>query len=101
MELLIILIVTEILTMLVLREHFYHHSKTKYFLSMIIHVILSFAVWITFIEMDSFKGFFDSPRHVWLMMNMTGLIVAIVIPRIILDILHFTGRLVRIKKVAT
>ena len=98
MELLIILIVTEILTMLVLREHFYHHSKTKYFLSMIIHIFLSLAVWITFIEMHSFRGFFDSPRHVWLMMNMTGLIVAIVIPRIILDILHFTGKLVRIKK---
>jgi uncharacterized protein len=98
MGLLIILIVTEILTMLVLREHFYHHSKAKYFLSMIIHVILSLALWITFIEMDSFRGFFDSPRHVWLMMNMTGLIVAVVIPRVLLDILHFTGKLVRIKK---
>jgi predicted MPP superfamily phosphohydrolase len=32
------------------------------------------------------------------MMNMTGLIVAVVIPRIILDILHFSGKLVRIKK---
>jgi hypothetical protein len=98
MGLLIILIVTEILTMLVLREHFYRHSKAKYFLSMIIHVILSLALWITFIELDSFRGFFDSPRHVWLMMNMTGLIVAVVIPRVLLDILHFTGKLVRIKK---
>ena len=98
MGLLIILIVTEILTILVLWEHFYHHSKAKYYLSIIIHVILSLAVWITFIELDSFKGFFDSPRHVWLMMNMTGLIVAVVIPRVLLDILHFTGKLVRIKK---
>jgi predicted MPP superfamily phosphohydrolase len=98
MGILIILIITEILTVLVLREHFYHHSKTKYFFSIIIHVILSLAIWITFIEIDSFRGFFDSPRHVWLMMNMTGLIVAIVIPRIILDFLHFTGKLVRIKK---
>ena len=98
MGLLIILIVTEILTMLVLREHFYHYSKAKYFFSIIIHVILSLAVWITFIEMHSFGGFFDSPRHVWLMMNMTGLIIAVVIPRVILDILHFTGKLVRIKK---
>ena len=98
MGLLIILIASEILTMLVLREHFYHHSKAKYFLSIIINAILSLAVWITFIEMDSFRGFFDSPRHVWLMMNMTGLIVAVVIPRVILDILHFTGKLVRIKK---
>jgi len=98
MGLLIILIVTEILTMLVLREHFCHHLKAKYFLSMIINIILSLAIWITFIEMHSFRGFFDSPRHVWLMMNMTGLIIAVVIPRVILDILHFTGKLVRIKK---
>jgi predicted MPP superfamily phosphohydrolase len=98
MRLLIILIVTEILTILVLWEHFYHHSKAKYILSIIIHVILSLAVWITFIEINSFKGFFDSPRHVWLMMNMTGLFVAVVIPRVLLDILHFTGKLIRIKK---
>jgi len=98
MGLLIILIVTDILTILVLQEHFYHFSKAKYFLSIIIHVILSLAVWITFIELDSFRGFFDSPQHVWLMMNMTGLIVAVVIPRVLLDILHFTGKLVRIRK---
>jgi predicted MPP superfamily phosphohydrolase len=98
MGLLIILIITEILTVVVLREHFYHISKAKYFLSIVIHVILSLALWITFIEVVSFRSFYDSPRHVWLMMNLTGLIVAIVIPRVILDILHFTGRLLRIRK---
>jgi predicted MPP superfamily phosphohydrolase len=97
MVLLIILIITEILTLVVLRQHFFHHSKTKYFISMIIHVILSLGVWITYIETTSFSGFYDSPRHVWLMMNMHGMIIAVVIPRAILDILHFSGKLVRIK----
>jgi predicted MPP superfamily phosphohydrolase len=32
------------------------------------------------------------------MMNMTGMIVAVVIPRIILNILHFSGKLSRLKK---
>jgi uncharacterized protein len=98
MGLLIILIITEILTVVVLRQHFYHQSKAKYFISIFIHIILSLWVWIIFIEITSFRSFYDCPRHVWLMMNMTGLIVAVVIPRIILDILHFSGKLARIKK---
>ena len=97
MGLMIILIITEILTLVVLRQHFYHRSKAKYFISMIIHVILSIAVWITFVETTSFRSFYDSPRHVWLMMNLTGLIIAVVLPRVILDILHFTGKLIKIK----
>jgi hypothetical protein len=97
MGLLIILVITEILTLVVLRKHFYPHSKTKYFISMIIHVILSLGIWITFIETTSFRSFYDSPRHVWLMMNLTGMIIAVIIPRIILDILHFSGKLIRIK----
>ena len=98
MVLLFILIITEILTFVVLRQHFYHTSKPKYFISLVINVILSLCVWITYVETTSFRSFYDNPRHVWLMMNMTGLIVAVVIPRIILDIVHFTGKLLRIKK---
>jgi hypothetical protein len=98
MGLLIILVITEILTVLVLRQHFYPDSKAKYFISMIIHLILSLSLWIIFIETTSFRSFYDSPRHVWLMMNMTGMIIAVVIPRAILDILHFSGKLIRIRK---
>jgi predicted MPP superfamily phosphohydrolase len=98
MVLLFILIITEILTFVVLRQHFYHTSKPKYFISLVINIILSLCVWITYVETTSFRSFYDNPRHVWLMMNMTGLIVAVVIPRIILDIVHFTGKLLRIKK---
>lgn len=98
MGLLIILVITEILTVVVLRQHFYPDSKAKYSILIIIHIILSLGVWITFIETTSFRSFYDSPRHVWLMMNMTGMIIAVVIPRAILDILHFSGKLIRIKK---
>ena len=97
MVLLIILIITEILTPVVLRQHFYNYSKPKYYISIIIHVILSIWVWILYIETTSNKTFFDDPRHVWLMMNLTGMIIAVVIPRIILIILHFSGTLIKIK----
>jgi predicted MPP superfamily phosphohydrolase len=98
MLLFIILIITEILTFVVLRQHFYNYSKAVYFISLIINIILSICVWIIFIETISFRSFYDDPRHVWLMMNMTGMIVAVVIPRIILNILHFSGKLSRLKK---
>jgi predicted MPP superfamily phosphohydrolase len=98
MILLIILILTEIFTLVVLKQHFYSTSKPKYFISLIVHIILSLSLWIIYVETTSFKGFYDSPRHVWLMMNMTGIIVAVVFPRVILTILHFSGKLFRINK---
>jgi hypothetical protein len=97
MGILIILIITEVLTPAVLRQHFYSISKAKYFISIIIHVILSIWLWVLFFEINSYNGFFDTPRHIWLLMNMKGMICAVVIPRVILNIFHFTGRLVRIK----
>lgn len=97
MGLLIILIITEIFTPVVLRQHFYPDSKAKYSISIVIHVILSIWVWILFFETTSYNSFFDNPRHVWLMLNLTGIAVAVVIPRVILIILHFSGKLIRIK----
>jgi uncharacterized protein len=95
MGLLIILILTEILTPIVFRQHFYSLSKAKYFISIVIHVILSFWLWILFIEVTGNKTFFDAPRHIWLLMNLTGMICAVVVPRIILIICHFAGKLIK------
>jgi predicted MPP superfamily phosphohydrolase len=97
MELLIILILTEIFTPVVLKQHFYNNSKARYFISIIIHLVLSLWLWIIFLEKISYNSFYDNPKHVWLMMNLIGVIVAIVIPRVILIILHFSGKLINIK----
>jgi hypothetical protein len=97
MVLLIILLITEILTIVVLQQHYRNYSTPKYFISIFIHVILSLPVWVSFIATHYYKGFYDSPRHIWLMMNLTGLVTAIVFPRIILIILHFTGKAVKLK----
>ncbi len=98
MGLLIILIIIEILTLVVLRQHFFNVSSIKYYISIIIHVVLSLWLWILFIEVTSNRTFFDTPRHVWLLLNLTGMIIAVVIPRVILNIFHFTGKLIRIKR---
>jgi uncharacterized protein len=97
MGLFIILLLTEILTPAVLKQHFYNNSKPKYFISIFISVILSLWVWIIFFESVTYKSFYDNPRHVWLMMNMIGNIIAIVIPRIILILFHFAGKLINLK----
>ena len=97
MGVLIILIITEILTIVVLRQHYHNQLKARY-ISVIIHAILSIWVWIIFIETATYKSFYDNPQYVWLTMNMTAVIIAIVIPRIIFDLLHFTGILINIKK---
>ncbi len=97
MILFFILLITEILTIVVLQQHFYNFSKSKHFISIIIHVILSLWLWIFFFETYFYNSFYDNPKHVWLMMNLTGMIAAIVFPRVILIILHFTGRLLKLK----
>jgi predicted MPP superfamily phosphohydrolase len=97
MGLLILLIITEVLTLIVLRQHFSSTSRVKYFTSTIIHVILSLWLWLLYIEGTTYKGFFDDPRHIWTIMNLKGMIAAVVIPRVILISFHFSGRLVRIK----
>jgi predicted MPP superfamily phosphohydrolase len=96
MGLLIILIIIEFFTLIVLKQHF-SLSKAKYILSVIIHFILSIWVWIFFIETISYDSFYDNPKHVWLMMNMAAIIIAIVIPRILLLILHYSGKWINIK----
>lgn len=97
MILFFILIITEILTIVVLQQHFYHFSRTIHFISIISHVILSLWLWIFFFELSFYNSFYDNPKHVWLMMNLTGMFAAIIFPRIILIILHFTGKFLKLK----
>jgi predicted MPP superfamily phosphohydrolase len=98
MALLIILIISEFLTFLVFRQHYKGFSKTKYYLSTILNTIFSIFMWIIFIEVRSFEGYYDDPVHVWLRMSLTGIFCAVLWPRVLLDILHFTGRFIRFRR---
>jgi len=95
---LIVLITSELLTFLVLWQHYKNLSKVKLYLSIIINSILSIYMWILFIVVSSYKGNADNPAHIWLMMNLNCTFCAVLAPRVILDILHFTGKLIRIRK---
>lgn len=98
MVFLMILIASEFLTFFVFRQHYKGFSRVKYLVSNIINAIFSIYLWILFIEVTSYKGNFDNPGHIWLLMNLTGTFCAILVPRILLDILHFTGKIIRLKK---
>jgi uncharacterized protein len=95
MLLIAILIITEFLTFIVLKQHFEGTSKARYYISVILSSILSIYMWILFVKVSSYKGNIDDPGEVWLVMNLTATFCAILAPRFILDILHFTGKLLK------
>jgi uncharacterized protein len=97
MGILLFLLTTEVLSLIVLRQHLSVKNKGLYYVSVVIHLIMSLWLWRLFFEITNDKGFFDTPRHIWLLLNMAGMITAVVIPRTILILFHFTGRLIRIK----
>ena len=97
MGLFLILIITEILTIVVIRQHFFDKSWMQYYFFMTLNAILSIWLWICWFETVSFKGIFDQPDHIWLIMNLTGMISGVVIPRIIIILFHFTGVALRRK----
>ena len=98
MGILLFLVITEVLTIIVLRQHYFSSSRMKYYISVIIHIILSIWLWILFFEVTNYKSFFDTPQHIWLKLNFTAMIAAVVVPRAVLALCHFTGILIRIKR---
>jgi uncharacterized protein len=98
MILLILLICTEILTVVVIRQHLKSYSKLLYYITATVNSVLSIYIWILYVKVTGYKGNFDDPGHVWMMMNLKGAICAVLVPRIILDILHFSGVGLRIRK---
>jgi uncharacterized protein len=98
MSLIIFLVCSELLTMLVIRQHFKEKSTGKFYASAVINTIFSIYFWIIFLKVKTHTGFYDDPGHIWLMMNLAGAYCVIVMPRIILILLHFTGKLIHFRK---
>ena len=97
MGLLFILLITEILAPVVLRQHFFSKSKPLYYIALVIHIVLSLWLWTLFFVLAANNSFFDNPQHIWLMLNMKGMLCGVIVPRFIMIVFHFTGRFVRIK----
>jgi hypothetical protein len=91
MILFFILFTTEVLTLIFIRHHFYDKSWMKYFFFIILNTVLSIWLWILWFKVISYEGIFDTAEHIWDITNLAGMICAVVFPRIILNIIHFSG----------
>jgi uncharacterized protein len=98
MPVFIILMTLEILTYLVLREHYKNSLKPKFYILLTFNFILSVFLWYFFIRSRTYKGFFDTPENISFHMNLAGMLCAVAFPRFLLSFLHFTGRLIRIRR---
>lgn len=94
----IILLTLELLTFLVLKEHYSEHSKLKYYIILAINTLLGIWLWIVLIRSTTYKGVFDAPQNIVTHMNLVLVISAVLITRFIMIFLHYAGRLFRIRK---
>ena len=96
MILILFLILLEVVTILVLKERFYKDSPNKFWLSVVIHSFLSIYIWYLLFRILFYHGEFDTPENIWQRTNMMGVIIAVIIPRIMLFVFHYTGKIIRI-----
>ena len=96
MYLLVFFIATELLTLVVIRQRFYNKSKLAFYMLFIVHAVMSIWFWLLFIETKTYRGAFDSPLNIWNHMQMTGIAFALTLPRAVIIITHFTGRLLKL-----
>jgi hypothetical protein len=88
---LILLLCIEILTMLVIRQHFYDRSWMRYYFLVTFNLLVSIWLWILLFRASNYNGIYDEPVNIWMIMNINGVIAAIVIPRLFVIIFHFSG----------
>ena len=97
MGLFIFLIITEILTLIVIRQHFYDKSWMSYYFVITFHTVLSIWLWVLWFKASSYRGIFDEPGYIWGLTSLSGMMAAVVFPRILLIFFHFSGWLARKK----
>jgi predicted MPP superfamily phosphohydrolase len=97
MGLFIILIITEILTLIVIRQHFYDKSWISYYFVITFNTVLSIWLWILWFKASSYRGIFDESGYIWGLTSLSGMMAAVVFPRILIIFFHFSGWLARKK----
>ena len=93
-----IILLFEVLTFLVLKEHYYKTSKKKFFILIAILSLLSVWLWLSLIRVIVYRGFFDNPVNVRNQMTLAGLMIGVLFPKFVLSFFHFTGKLFSIRK---
>lgn len=95
---LIIVAVIEVLTFLVIREYLLNTSRRLFVNSLTINIMLSVLLWAFIIITAAGGGTYDSPENVSNRMVLAGMICAVVVPRVLLIIFHYSGKLLRLRQ---
>ncbi len=93
-----LLLVIEILTLVVLREHLKPISRSGYIVSLVVHALLSLLLWFYLVKTIFYRGLYDLPSNVSDHMKLMGLVCGVVFPRFIFITIHYVGKLFRIRK---
>ena len=93
----ILIIILEFLTLRALWEH-YKHTKPIFYTLTAVHTLLSIWLFYLLIKVAFYKGNYDNPDNIWIRMNLTGMYCAVVAPRVLVSVLHFSGKLFRIRR---
>lgn len=94
----IILLLFEVLSFLTLKDYFSTYSQSVHYGVLAVHFALSAAMWFYALTVMSFGGPADDPEFISKQLIFTGLFSAVLVPRGLLSIFHFTGKLIKIKK---
>jgi len=92
---LLVLIITEILSFFVLKEFILRYSKTGFIVLLPLHLAFSIWLWIAFIRVKTWDGFFDTLENIYNEMIFNGLLIAVLLNRILIICLHYLGKLLR------
>jgi len=93
----ILIIILEFLTLKALWEH-YRHTLPKFYILAAAHILLTIWLFYLLIKVAFYKGNYDNPNNIWIRMNLTGMYCAVVFPRVLISVLHFSGKLFRIRR---
>lgn len=94
----LILLTLDILVFFIIRDRLKKRPAPVFYIFVTIHTLLSLAIWLLLVRNLVFRGDFDTPSNIRNHMNFRGLLIGVALPRAILVFLHYTGKLVRIRR---
>lgn len=89
----LLLLLIEVLTLAVIRQHYYDRSWMRYYFFITLNTILSIWLWVLWFRIMSFRGMYDEQGNMWVLLNFTGMAAGLVIPRVIIIIFHYAGKI--------
>ena len=69
----LLLLLIEVLTLAVIRQHYYDRSWMRYYFFITVNSVLSIWLWVLWFRIMSFRGAYDEQVNMWVLMNFRGM----------------------------